>query len=229
MRLAELSAATGVPAATIKFYLREGLLPPAVLRNARQADYGDEHVARLRLVRALAEGAGLSLDGIRRVVDAVEHPPASPHDMFGAAQAALVDEKADRADATTQLVQVLSDAGVDCDREQVIVEQLQAALDTARRAGQPIELPRLARYVALMREVGQVDVEGLLADHGNPASLATESGRSAALAHVTVGTATSEPVLRLLRLLGQSSASAQLTLQPPQAGPAPQRSAMATT
>ncbi|WP_346281659.1 MerR family DNA-binding transcriptional regulator, partial [Pseudonocardia sp.] len=28
MRMAELSARTGVPIPTIKFYLREGLLPP---------------------------------------------------------------------------------------------------------------------------------------------------------------------------------------------------------
>ena len=28
MRLAELCAATGVPSATVKYYLREGLLPP---------------------------------------------------------------------------------------------------------------------------------------------------------------------------------------------------------
>ncbi|MEP6649003.1 MAG: MerR family transcriptional regulator, partial [Lapillicoccus sp.] len=56
MRLAELCAATGVPAATVKYYLREGLLPPGERVSATRADYGPPHVERLRLIRALVEG-----------------------------------------------------------------------------------------------------------------------------------------------------------------------------
>ena len=49
MRISELAAVTGVTIPTIKFYLREGLLPSGVARAANQADYDETHVRRLRL------------------------------------------------------------------------------------------------------------------------------------------------------------------------------------
>jgi DNA-binding transcriptional MerR regulator len=49
MRLSDLSAASGVPVATVKYYLREGLLPPGRLTAATSAQYDDSHLQRLRL------------------------------------------------------------------------------------------------------------------------------------------------------------------------------------
>ena len=70
MRLAELCAETGVPPATVKYYLREGLLPVGERVSATRAEYGLAHVERLRLIRALVEGADVSIDGVRRIVEA---------------------------------------------------------------------------------------------------------------------------------------------------------------
>jgi DNA-binding transcriptional MerR regulator len=67
MRLAELCLRSGVPRSTIKFYLREGLLPPGRPRGRNQASYGPRHLERLALIRALREVAGLSLEVIARV------------------------------------------------------------------------------------------------------------------------------------------------------------------
>ena len=89
MRLAELCAATGVPPATVKYYLREGLLPAGERVSATRAEYGPAHVERLRLIRALVEGADVSIDGVRRIVEAIEQPPPSQHDFFGEAQKAI--------------------------------------------------------------------------------------------------------------------------------------------
>ena len=65
MRISELSRESGVPVATIKFYLRERLLPDGVLTSATQAQYDETHVARLRLVRALIGPGGLSIAAAR--------------------------------------------------------------------------------------------------------------------------------------------------------------------
>jgi AcrR family transcriptional regulator len=66
--ISELSARTGVPAATIHHYLRQGLLP-VPLRVARNRFlYDGRHVRRLRLVRALRTSRGLSLDAIRAIL-----------------------------------------------------------------------------------------------------------------------------------------------------------------
>lgn len=53
MRMSELSTRAGVSVATVKFYLREGLLAPGESINAREASYSERHVERLRLIRGL--------------------------------------------------------------------------------------------------------------------------------------------------------------------------------
>ena len=70
MRIAELSRRAGVPVPTVKYYLREGLLPPGRATAPTQAQYDETHEQRLRLVRALVEVAGLSLAAVRRVLAA---------------------------------------------------------------------------------------------------------------------------------------------------------------
>ena len=67
MRLAELSQRAGVPRSTIKFYLREGLLPAGAASARNQASYGAQHLERLALIRALREVAELPLDAVARV------------------------------------------------------------------------------------------------------------------------------------------------------------------
>ncbi|NBH07914.1 MerR family transcriptional regulator, partial [Amycolatopsis sp. SID8362] len=72
MRMAELSAETGVPVATVKYYLREGLLPAGRRVGPNQAQYTPEHVKRLRLVCALREIGGLSLAEVADVLGVLD-------------------------------------------------------------------------------------------------------------------------------------------------------------
>jgi len=67
VKISELSDQTGVSIATLKFYLREGLLRPGTLTAPNQADYGEAHVRRARLVRALREVAHLSIAQIAAI------------------------------------------------------------------------------------------------------------------------------------------------------------------
>lgn len=67
MRLAELSRRAGVPPSSIKFYIREGLLPAGAVHTRNQASYGTQHLERLELIRALREVAGLPLEAVGRV------------------------------------------------------------------------------------------------------------------------------------------------------------------
>ena len=61
MRISALAAEAGLPVATVKFYLREGLLHPGTATSATQAAYDAGHLQRLRLVRALLGPVGLSV------------------------------------------------------------------------------------------------------------------------------------------------------------------------
>lgn len=87
MRISDLSHATGVPVPTIKFYLREGILPFGRGIATNQAEYGEDHVRRLRLIRALAEVGGLPLATVRDVLGAVDDPGPPIHDALGIATA----------------------------------------------------------------------------------------------------------------------------------------------
>jgi DNA-binding transcriptional MerR regulator len=89
MRISELSSQTGVPVATIKFYLRENLLQAGARTAATQAQYDDSHVVRLRLIRALLGPGGLSVASAHRVIRAVEEPPESLHELLGVAANAV--------------------------------------------------------------------------------------------------------------------------------------------
>jgi DNA-binding transcriptional MerR regulator len=89
MRISELSSQTGIPVATIKFYLREKLLQDGVRTAATQAQYDESHVARLRLIRALLGPGGLSVAAAQSVIGAIEEPPGSVHDLLGVAADAV--------------------------------------------------------------------------------------------------------------------------------------------
>ncbi|RME92511.1 MAG: MerR family transcriptional regulator [Verrucomicrobia bacterium] len=65
MSLAELAEITGCPPRTIRYYIARGLLPPP-LKAGPGACYGEEHLRRLKQIRAWqAEGLTLAEIGHR--------------------------------------------------------------------------------------------------------------------------------------------------------------------
>jgi DNA-binding transcriptional MerR regulator len=91
MKMSQLCEASGVPVPSIKFYLREGLLPSGERLGVNQVDYGDAHVERLRLIRALIDVGGLPVATAKRVLDAVDSPDLPLSYIFGVAQYAISD------------------------------------------------------------------------------------------------------------------------------------------
>src|SRR6476659_10282813 len=85
----ELSEASGVPVATIKFYLRERLLPAGERTHPNQSLYNDAHLRRIRLIRALIEVGGLSVATARGVIAIIDLPGQSVHNVLGLAQHAM--------------------------------------------------------------------------------------------------------------------------------------------
>ncbi|MET7653016.1 MerR family transcriptional regulator [Streptomyces sp. NPDC005486] len=89
MRLAELSERSGVSTATIKYYLREGLVPPGRQLNATTAEYDEEHLRRLRLVRAMIQVGRLPVATVREVLGHVDDDSLGRTIRLGAALWAL--------------------------------------------------------------------------------------------------------------------------------------------
>jgi DNA-binding transcriptional MerR regulator len=69
LRMGELAEASGVPAPTIKHYLREGLLPEPVKTSRNMAYYPPEFVDRIRLIKRLQEERFMPLKAIRSVLE----------------------------------------------------------------------------------------------------------------------------------------------------------------
>ncbi|WP_432977402.1 MerR family transcriptional regulator [Dactylosporangium sp. CA-233914] len=93
MRIAELSRQAGVPVPTIKYYLREGLLPAGELTSPNQARYDDRHVERLRLVRVLLDIGRLPIATIRHLLAALDDPDPDVHRVLGQALPSSVSGK----------------------------------------------------------------------------------------------------------------------------------------
>jgi DNA-binding transcriptional MerR regulator len=104
MRIGALSTATGVSVATLKYYVREGLLPSGTATAVNQAEYDESHVRRVRLIRALADLGRLGIADIADVLDAVDDHSLALHDTFAVAQDALVVSRprGDRSVAATE-------------------------------------------------------------------------------------------------------------------------------
>jgi DNA-binding transcriptional MerR regulator len=69
LRMGELAEASGVPAPTIKHYLREGLLPEPVKTSRNMAYYPPEFVDRIKLIKQLQEERFMPLKAIKSVLD----------------------------------------------------------------------------------------------------------------------------------------------------------------
>ncbi|MEA2297938.1 MAG: hypothetical protein QOF77_874 [Solirubrobacteraceae bacterium] len=68
LKMSELVERSGVGAATIKHYLREGLLPEPVRTSRNMAYYGPEFVERLTLIKRLQEQRFMPLRLIKRML-----------------------------------------------------------------------------------------------------------------------------------------------------------------
>jgi len=84
MTIGQLSARTGLPVRTLRFYADAGVLPEAGRSESGHRLFGSDAVARARLVRTLRE-LGVGLDDVKRVLAA----EASLHDVAAAHARAL--------------------------------------------------------------------------------------------------------------------------------------------
>ena len=75
LRISELAEQSGVPAPTIRHYLREGLLPEPVKTSRNMAYYPPEFVERIQLIKQLQEERFMPLRVIRDLLEREEAGP----------------------------------------------------------------------------------------------------------------------------------------------------------
>jgi DNA-binding transcriptional MerR regulator len=198
VRISQLAAETGVPVATIKFYLREHLLHDGRLTSPTQAQYDQTHVQRLQLVRALLGPGGLSVGATRELLRAIDDPPESGHDLLGVAQHALHRPVPDGVDVAG-VAALIDRWGWQVERDDRDLQaELAHALNGLDDAGFALPEDGLDTYARLMSELAEMEVDRVPTD-----------SREAAVRYVVLGTVLIEPVLLALRRLAQQDASAR--------------------
>jgi DNA-binding transcriptional MerR regulator len=163
--MSELSERTGVSVATIKYYLREGLLPEGDKRTPRLTDYGEQHVRRLELLRILRDAGDVPVEGLRRLVAATE-TQGTVHDLFAVAADALAPTpppasvEPARAQAREIADAIIDHAGWDrvrpdsVDRDNLAATlELMASFDT-----HPRDPGEIAPYVAAADRIARYEV-----------------------------------------------------------------------
>jgi len=196
MRVSELVERTGVPLASIKYYLREGLLMPGTPTSATQSEYGEDHVRRLGLIKALTDVVGLSVAKAGEVLRLVDHPDDALFDTLGRAVAALPPDAPELPDYPRARA-ALERLGQVYDPRFAATAQLEQALAAAEKAGMPIDERRLGAYGPNVRAIAEADFAAMPSD---PA---------AAVEYAVLGTALYDPVLAALRRLAHQDIAAR--------------------
>jgi len=194
VRISELSRASGVPTATIKYYLREGLLHSGELTSATQAQYDDSHVARLRLIRALIGPARLSVTTARAVLDAIDAPQGSVLDRLGQASTAVSGGEADAEPAAAR--ELVDQLGWQVEPGSPALVDLEAALRAIDEAQLRLITGGVRRYAELVQRLSVAEMD----------TVPTETPE-AAVRQAVLGTILIEPLLIALRRLALQDAA----------------------
>lgn len=204
MRIGELSKVTEVPVPTIKYYLREGLLPAGELSSPNQASYGEPHVRRLRLIRALVELAQVPVAQVKDILESLDSDDVPLHEQIGRAHRALTPTRKQTATeeariaATTQVTELIRARGWTVEPEAPALATLIETVAAFHTLGQHNLVTLLDAYADAVESFTALEIEAVTA---NPT-------RDQLAESVVIGTILGETLIASLRLLAQESISA---------------------
>jgi len=204
LKISELSRTTGVTVPTIKFYLRERLLPAGQTTARNQAVYDELHVERLRLIRTLVEIGGVNLAGVRAIVDAIDDQDLPLHGLFRVVHRTLHTTQSFTADRDGSVEgRDVVDKYIDAlewqvDEDAPGRDAVAAAMLALRRFGWDCDIDILQPYAEAAERLAAYELEAISPD----------TTRAAAAANVVIGTIVFESALVALRRMAEEHHSA---------------------
>jgi DNA-binding transcriptional MerR regulator len=205
MKISELCQVSGVSVPSIKYYLREGLLPSGERTGTNQADYGQGHVERLRLIRALIDVGGLSIATAQRVIAAVDSTDLPLSYVFGVAQYAISDSSVfDEVDADSPGLErvdaLIAERGWTVSDDNPGRQGVARVLDTMAGLGQGHIAQFLPQYADAAETIARADLASV--------GLSTDVADMAET--VVVGTVLGDTLNASLRRMAQEHVSYQV-------------------
>jgi DNA-binding transcriptional MerR regulator len=202
MRIKELSHLTGVSVPTIKYYLREGLLPAGELTSPNQASYDDAHVRRLRLIRALVDVGGLAIATVRDVLASADAPDETVSRILFTAQESISaepnlphDEAWEAAEQT--VAELVERRGWQAKPTSRAWRTVVAVLVSARQLEHGVWTTKLDTYAEACEQIAEADIDYI---HGI-------TDMDSMLEGVVVGTVLGDTLVTALRRLAHQSES----------------------
>jgi DNA-binding transcriptional MerR regulator len=209
MKISELSRRSGVAVPSIKFYIREGLLPAGEHTAKNQARYTELHLELLDLIRTLKDDLGMSVATIASVLAA---DPTRGQDFVSdglsavaagsSPKRAAARESAEHRRAVGMVRQVVKDMGWQCADGDPRIDDAGDAIATVLRVW-PFELPDgvLVPYAEAAARLAAFEIP----DDWDP-----DQDSVSAFKYAVLGTYLFEPVLLALRRIAHAARSAEV-------------------
>lgn len=182
--------------ATVKYYIREGMLAAGDPAGPRRANYDESHVRRIRLIQALTGPAGLALSRAKAILQIIDQPGFEVIERLAATTRVLTDAAGVDGEAEAsypRAERVVAWLGDSYRAEAPAAALLERALEAVEAAGFPLDPDQFAVYGEHMLAIAGSEVANIPAD---PVE---------AVRYVVLGTVLFEPVLAAIRRLGQQS------------------------
>jgi DNA-binding transcriptional MerR regulator len=209
MKISELAEASGESIPTIKFYIREQLLPPGESVARTQARYGEVHLKRLDLIRTLRAELGMSVEKIRDVLAEAEQGGEAllSAGLRGARESKHGPEKQDLASpeigqAFSLLDKLETDLGWNIHPEDPSTLDVAQAVATILRVMPDAGIEEsLIEYATVMKQVADAEIPESFDPAGDPFE---------SLRYAVLGTYLFEPLLLSLRRLAHGQRTTEI-------------------
>lgn len=209
MLLHELAEATGVSAASIKYYRREGLLPPGERLTATRQDYGRRHVERLELIQVLREIAGAPIARIAQLTALLDDPEVpvlevleqSQHLALGVEDPPGEDASGPAPTEHPSIAPLLAHLGWP-DVDSAPRRALDELLGALERWEMPTDPEMLLRYAEPVAGIARQDVDYL---RTRTAPAEPPVSADVVVTRAVAGAIAFDRLVRILRLLGHTS------------------------
>lgn len=212
MKISELSSRSGVPVATVKFYLREGLLAAGEKSSQTQASYDDAHLARLRLIRAFLEVGGLSVASARQVLAVIDDESLPFGVAAGIASAALPGGtpvtvgEGERGRGVRDLTDLVARRGWQVDPQNPGFALAARVIDDYAALGRDDLIGTLDTYAESAERIAEADLQ----------TVVDADGRAEKTETVVIGTVLGDSLLAGLRRMAHENVSRRLFPVPPE-------------
>ncbi|CAM3721291.1 MerR family transcriptional regulator [Deinococcus frigens] len=193
MKMSELSKTTGVSTASIKYYLREGMLPAGRATGPRDADYTESHVERLEIIRNLQDTAQLPIATIKRLLGAVDDQAVPIPQLVAMAHSSILTTRKVTAQERELAAQLLTALDWTVPERSPVFGQLAHLLGILHQGQAPTDPDGLAPWLAAAGQVTQTEL-GLVRTQGSRALLVHD---------VVIGTYLSNQLLVTLHMAAQ--------------------------